>query len=54
MLTSKARLPLGDRPNHTFTPSEEGGEETTYKDQGNKVSVEYMVNNENAKCMGQI
>ena len=45
MLTSKARLPLGDGPNHTFMPSDEDGEETqlTYKDQVNKVSAEYMV-----------
>ena len=27
-LTFRTRLPLGDRPNHTFTPSEEDEEET--------------------------
>ena len=44
MLTAKARLPLGNRPNHTFTPSEDDGEETHFtKIKEIRCRVEYMV-----------
>ena len=52
MLTSKARLPLWDRPNHTFTSSEEDGEETQLtKIKEIRCRVEYMVEKTLATCL---